>query len=128
MQQNASRQPDRGSRRGRAWTPVLGILLLTLSLIGAVPATAAPAPASASAAAVAATSITDLSASARSITYGQYTVLRYNLSSGGTRLAGAQTILLLSGGIDLSLTMIATASAYVAANQSPQESTKNASP
>jgi ribose transport system permease protein len=35
-------------------------------------------------------------------------------------LAGAQTILLLSGGIDLSLTMIATASAYVAANQSPQ--------
>jgi ribose transport system permease protein len=53
------------------------------------------------------------------------------LSAGGLRttllqaaplgiLAGAQTILLLSGGIDLSLTMIATASAYVAANQSPQ--------
>lgn len=35
-------------------------------------------------------------------------------------LAGAQTILLLAGGIDLSLAMIATASAYVAANQSPQ--------
>jgi ribose transport system permease protein len=35
-------------------------------------------------------------------------------------LAGAQTILLLSGGIDLSLTMIATASALMAANQSPQ--------
>lgn len=35
-------------------------------------------------------------------------------------LAGAQTILLLSGGIDLSLTMIATASAFMAANQSPQ--------
>jgi ribose transport system permease protein len=35
-------------------------------------------------------------------------------------LAAAQTILMLSGGIDLSLTMIATASAYVAANQSPQ--------
>jgi ribose transport system permease protein len=34
-------------------------------------------------------------------------------------LAGAQTILLLAGGIDLSLAMIATASAYVAANQSP---------
>ena len=34
-------------------------------------------------------------------------------------LAGAQTILLLGGGIDLSLAMIATASAYVAANQSP---------
>ena len=34
-------------------------------------------------------------------------------------LAGAQTILLLTGGIDLSITMIATASAYVAANQSP---------
>ena len=34
-------------------------------------------------------------------------------------LAGAQTILLLTGGIDLSVTMIATASAYVAANQSP---------
>jgi hypothetical protein len=97
MQQNASRHPDRGSRGGRAWTPVLGILLLTLSLIGAVPATAAPAPASVSAAAVAATSITDLSASARSITYGQYTVLRYNLSSGGTRLAGAQTTVTYAG-------------------------------
>jgi ribose transport system permease protein len=35
-------------------------------------------------------------------------------------MAAAQTILMLSGGIDLSLTMIATASAYVAANQSPQ--------
>lgn len=34
-------------------------------------------------------------------------------------LAGAQTILMLTGGIDLSVTMIATASAYVAANQSP---------
>ena len=34
-------------------------------------------------------------------------------------LAGAQTILLLTGGIDLSATMIATAAAYVAANQSP---------
>ncbi len=53
------------------------------------------------------------------------------LSTGGLRttllqaaplgiLAGAQTILMLSGGIDLSLAMIATASAYVAANQSPQ--------
>jgi ribose transport system permease protein len=53
------------------------------------------------------------------------------LSAGGIRttllqaaplgiLAAAQTILMLSGGIDLSLTMIATASAYVAANQSPQ--------
>ena len=35
-------------------------------------------------------------------------------------LAGAQTILMLTGGIDLSVTMIATGSAYVAANQSPQ--------
>lgn len=35
-------------------------------------------------------------------------------------LAGAQTILLLAGGIDLSLAMIATACAYVAAHQSPQ--------
>jgi ribose transport system permease protein len=35
-------------------------------------------------------------------------------------LAGAQTILMLSGGIDLSLAMIASSSAYVAANQSPQ--------
>ncbi|MDQ3250333.1 MAG: ABC transporter permease [Chloroflexota bacterium] len=35
-------------------------------------------------------------------------------------LAGAQTILLLTGGIDLSITMIATGSAYVAANQSPE--------
>ncbi|MEZ4708812.1 MAG: ABC transporter permease [Caldilineaceae bacterium] len=34
-------------------------------------------------------------------------------------LAGAQTILMLAGGIDLSVTMIATGSAYVAANQSP---------
>lgn len=34
-------------------------------------------------------------------------------------LAGAQTILILTGGIDLSITMIATGSAYVAANQSP---------
>jgi ribose transport system permease protein len=53
------------------------------------------------------------------------------LSAGGIRttllqaaplgvLAAAQTILMLSGGIDLSLTMIATASAYVAANQSPE--------
>lgn len=53
------------------------------------------------------------------------------LSAGGLRstllqaaplaiLAGAQTILMLSGGIDLSLTMIATAAAIVAANQSPQ--------
>jgi len=33
-------------------------------------------------------------------------------------LAGAQTILMLTGGIDLSITMIATGSAYVAANQS----------
>ena len=33
-------------------------------------------------------------------------------------LAGAQTILMLTGGIDLSVTMIATGSAYVAANQS----------
>ncbi len=35
-------------------------------------------------------------------------------------LAGAQTVLMLTGGIDLSVTMIATGSAYVAANQSPQ--------
>jgi ribose transport system permease protein len=53
------------------------------------------------------------------------------LSAGGMRttllqaaplgiLAAAQTILMLSGGIDLSLTMIATSSAYVAANQSPE--------
>ncbi|HEY7710847.1 MAG TPA: ABC transporter permease, partial [Candidatus Entotheonella sp.] len=53
------------------------------------------------------------------------------LSAGGVRntllqaaplgiMAGAQTILLLSGGIDLSLSMIAASSAYVAANQSPQ--------
>jgi ribose transport system permease protein len=35
-------------------------------------------------------------------------------------LAAAQTILMLTGGIDLSVTMIATGSAYVAANQSPQ--------
>ncbi len=34
-------------------------------------------------------------------------------------LAGAQTVLMLTGGIDLSVTMIATGSAYVAANQSP---------
>lgn len=34
-------------------------------------------------------------------------------------LAGAQTLLMLSGGIDLSVSMIATASAIVAANQSP---------
>lgn len=34
-------------------------------------------------------------------------------------LAGAQTILMLTGGIDLSITMIATGAAYVAANQSP---------
>jgi ribose transport system permease protein len=34
-------------------------------------------------------------------------------------LAGAQTIFMLTGGIDLSVTMIATGSAYVAANQSP---------
>lgn len=35
-------------------------------------------------------------------------------------MAAAQTILMLSGGIDLSITMIATGSAYVVANQSPQ--------
>jgi ribose transport system permease protein len=35
-------------------------------------------------------------------------------------LAGAQTILMLSGGIDLSLSMVAASSAYVAANQSPE--------
>ena len=34
-------------------------------------------------------------------------------------LAVAQTMLMLTGGIDLSVTMIATAAAYVAANQSP---------
>ncbi|MBX3010942.1 MAG: ABC transporter permease [Caldilineaceae bacterium] len=34
-------------------------------------------------------------------------------------LAGAQTILLLSGGIDLSISMVATAAAIIAANQSP---------
>lgn len=34
-------------------------------------------------------------------------------------LAGAQTVLMLTGGIDLSVTMIATGSAYVAGNQSP---------
>lgn len=34
-------------------------------------------------------------------------------------LAGAQTVLMLTGGIDLSITMIATGAAYVAANQSP---------
>lgn len=34
-------------------------------------------------------------------------------------MAGAQTILMLTGGIDLSVGMIATAAAYVAANQSP---------
>ncbi len=34
-------------------------------------------------------------------------------------LAGAQAVLMLTGGIDLSVTMIATGSAYVAANQSP---------
>lgn len=35
-------------------------------------------------------------------------------------LAGAQTILMLSGGIDLSISMVAASSAYVAANQSPE--------
>ena len=35
-------------------------------------------------------------------------------------LAGAQTILMLTGGIDLSVGMVATAAAYVAANQSPR--------
>ncbi len=35
-------------------------------------------------------------------------------------LAGAQTILMLSGGIDLSLAMIATASAFITAHQSPR--------
>ncbi len=35
-------------------------------------------------------------------------------------LAGAQTILMLTGGIDLSVGMVATAAAYVAGNQSPQ--------
>jgi ribose transport system permease protein len=35
-------------------------------------------------------------------------------------LAGAQTILMLTGGIDLSVAMVATGSAYVAANQSPE--------
>lgn len=35
-------------------------------------------------------------------------------------LAAAQTILMLSGGIDLSLTMIATGSAYVVANRAPE--------
>lgn len=34
-------------------------------------------------------------------------------------MAGAQTILMLTGGIDLSVGMIATAAAFVAANQSP---------
>jgi len=34
-------------------------------------------------------------------------------------LAGAQTVLMLTGGIDLSVTMIATGAAYVAGNQSP---------
>lgn len=34
-------------------------------------------------------------------------------------MAGAQTILMLTGGIDLSVGMIATGAAYVAANQSP---------
>ncbi len=37
-------------------------------------------------------------------------------------MAGAQTILMLTGGIDLSVGMIATAAAYVAANQSPNGS------
>ncbi|MDP9495256.1 MAG: ABC transporter permease [Actinomycetota bacterium] len=35
-------------------------------------------------------------------------------------LAAAQTILMLTGGIDLSVGMVATAAAYVAGNQSPQ--------
>ncbi len=35
-------------------------------------------------------------------------------------LAGAQTILMLTGGIDLSVGMIATGAAYVAGNQSPE--------
>ena len=35
-------------------------------------------------------------------------------------IAGAQTILMLTGGIDLSVGMVATAAAYVAANQSPR--------
>jgi ribose transport system permease protein len=34
-------------------------------------------------------------------------------------LAAAQTVLMLTGGIDLSVTMIATGAAYIAANQSP---------
>jgi len=37
-------------------------------------------------------------------------------------MAGAQTILMLTGGIDLSVGMIATAAAYVAAHQSPNGS------
>jgi ribose transport system permease protein len=37
-------------------------------------------------------------------------------------MAGAQTILMLTGGIDLSIGMIATAAAYVAAHQSPNGS------
>ena len=35
-------------------------------------------------------------------------------------LAGAQTVLMLTGGIDLSVAMIATGAAYVAGNQSPR--------
>ena len=35
-------------------------------------------------------------------------------------MAGAQTILMLTGGIDLSVGMVATAAAYVAGNQSPR--------
>ncbi len=35
-------------------------------------------------------------------------------------MAGAQTILMLTGGIDLSVGMVATAAAYVAGNQSPK--------
>ncbi|HET8589087.1 MAG TPA: Ig-like domain repeat protein [Nakamurella sp.] len=73
----------------------MGVLLLALSLLGAVPATAAPAPASASA--VASSSITDLTASAHTITYGQYIVVRYNVSSGGKRLGGAQTTVTYGG-------------------------------
>jgi ribose transport system permease protein len=102
----------------------------TLSAPANSPKTATPGPAARAGAAIAENPTLVLAGVLVILILATGAIEPNYLSTGGMRntllqaaplgiLAAAQTILLLSGGIDLSLSMIAASSAYVAANQSP---------
>lgn len=90
-----------GGRRRIGATLAALVLALAMPLAGAIPAAAGPGPAAARALTVAAaptaSTISSVTTTATSITYGQYVILRFVLTSGGTPMAGAQTTVTYGG-------------------------------